>query len=65
MSRGTFYKWKERFLDHGYEGLREPKSHAPHHLRKKEVRLLTALSNCGGSIRTEGRHPAPDCQGRP
>lgn len=36
VTRGTFYQWKARFLEQGYEGLKTPKSHAPHHPRKKD-----------------------------
>lgn len=30
VSEGTFYKWKPRYEVHGYAGLKEPKSRAPH-----------------------------------
>lgn len=30
VSEGTFYKWKPRYEAHGYAGLKEPKSRAPH-----------------------------------
>lgn len=34
VSERTFYKWKQRFVTGGYEGLRETKSHAPHQPRQ-------------------------------
>ena len=30
VSEGTFYKWKPRYEAHGYAGLKQPKSRAPH-----------------------------------
>jgi transposase len=34
VSERTFYKWKERFKEGGYEALRATRSHAPHQPRR-------------------------------
>ncbi len=34
VSRGVFYYWKPRFAQDSYAGVKESKSHAPHHPKK-------------------------------
>lgn len=36
VSRGTFYRWKERFDKEGYQALEEPLSRRPHRTRKTD-----------------------------
>lgn len=54
VSRGTYYNWKERYEKDGIEGLREPKSCAPHdphkvnpQIEKRIVELKREHSNRG------------------
>lgn len=54
VSRGTYYNWKERYEKDGIEGLREPKSCAPHNphkvnpeIEKRIVELKREHSNWG------------------
>ncbi len=43
VSRGTFYQWKGRFEQAGYEGLKESQSHAPHQPQKKDAALTARV----------------------
>jgi len=54
VARGTYYNWKERYEKDGIEGLREPKSCAPHNhpkvnslIEKRIVELKREHSNWG------------------
>lgn len=54
VSRGTYYYWKKRYEKDGIEGLREPKSRAPHDphtidpiIEKRIVNLKRQHPKCG------------------
>jgi transposase len=51
VSRNVFYDWKERYLEHGVEGLRHPKSRAPKHPRE----LASKLKDEAAAVKKE--HP--------
>ncbi len=51
VSRQTFYNWKPRFEEEGYEGLKELRSHAPKTPKRIEIEVETQV------IETRREHP--------
>lgn len=51
VSRNVFYDWLERYLEHGMEGIRHPKSRAPKHPRE----LASKLRDEAAAVK--GEHP--------
>jgi transposase len=49
VSRNVFYDWKERYLEHGVEGLRHPESRAPKHPRE----LASKLTDEAAAVKEE------------
>lgn len=54
VSRTTFYHWRERFMEQGFEALERPRSNAPHrprrvpqHIANKVIELRTAHPGWG------------------
>ncbi len=43
VSRGAFYYWKPRFEQDGYDGVKESKSHAPHHPKKTSQAVVERI----------------------
>ncbi|MEZ4712327.1 MAG: helix-turn-helix domain-containing protein [Caldilineaceae bacterium] len=54
VSRTTFYHWRDRFLENGFEALEQPRSNAPHrprrvapHIVEKVLEIRRRHSNWG------------------
>ena len=52
VSRNVFYDWLERYLELGVEGLRFPKSRAPHHPHE----LASKIKDVAAEVKREKEH---------
>lgn len=60
VCRQTFYIWKPRFVEEGYEGLNEHRSHAPKTPNRIEKRVEEQVINVRGEHPGWGKHRIAD-----